>query len=71
MQVYYLNPLPNDKILYLYKVKALADNKINVTQLLKLNFRREKYIIGKGENASYQHFVLFSLCFQKAFPSGT
>ena len=27
----YLNPLPNDKILTLSKLKAFADNKINVT----------------------------------------
>ena len=24
-------------------------------------------IVGKGENAGYQHFLLFPRCFQKAF----
>ena len=24
-------------------------------------------IVGKGENAGYQHFLLFPQCFQKAF----
>ena len=30
-----------------------------------------KNIVGKGENAGYQHFLLFSECFQKAFYSGS
>ena len=28
-------------------------------------------IVGKGENAGYQHFLLFSLCFQTASSSGS
>ena len=32
------------------KLKALADDKINVTQKLKLDIRREEDIVGKGEN---------------------
>ena len=27
---------------------------------------RVENVVGKGENASYQHFLLFSQCFQKA-----
>ena len=27
-------------------------------------------IVGKGENAGNQHFLLFPQCFQKAFPQG-
>ena len=27
---------------------------------------REENIVGKGENAGYQHFLLFPRCFQKA-----
>ena len=27
--------------------------------------------VGKGENAGYQHFLLFPLYFQKAFYSGS
>ena len=29
-------------------------------------FDRVENIVGKGENAGYQHFLLFSQCFQKA-----
>ena len=28
-------------------------------------------IVGKGENAGYEHFLLFLQCFQKAFYSGS
>ena len=61
------NSLPDDKLLDLSKLKTFADDKINVT--LKLKFasgRVAKNIVGKGENAGYQHFLLFPQCFQKA-----
>ena len=29
-------------------------------------FNRVENIVGKGENAGYQHFLLFLQCFQKA-----
>ena len=29
-------------------------------------YDREENIVGKGENAGYQHFLLFPQCFQKA-----
>ena len=56
--------LPSDKFLDLSKLKALADNKINVTENFKL-------VLGKGENVGYQHFLLFPKCFQNAFLSGS
>ena len=31
---------------------------------------RAENIVGKGENAGYQHFLLFPPCFQEAFSSG-
>ena len=34
-------------------------------------FDRIEHIVGKGENASYKHFLLFPQCFQKAFYSGS
>ena len=44
-------------------VKALPDDKINVTQKLKFVLERVENILGKGENAGYQHFLLFPKCF--------
>ena len=48
--------LPNNNILDLSKLKALADDKINVTQKLKFDLGRVENIAGKGRNAGYQHF---------------
>ena len=31
---------------------------------------RVENIVGKGENANFQHFLLFSQCFQKLFYTG-
>ena len=59
-----LNSLPNDKILDLSKLKAFADNKRNVTETLKFVSSRVENIVGKGENAGNQHFLLFPQCFQ-------
>ena len=33
-------------------------------------FHRIGKIVRRGENADYQHFLLFQQCFQKAFLSG-
>ena len=64
-----VNSLPNDKILDLTKFKAFADDKIILTQKLKFMLEGLENIVGKGENAGYQYFLLFQQCFQKlSFP---
>ena len=60
------NALPNDKILDLSKFKAFADDTRNVAKMMIYVFDRAENIVGKGENAGYQHFLLFPQCFQKA-----
>ena len=61
--------LPNNKFLDWSKFKELADNKINVIEKLKFILGMIENIVGKGENAGYQHFLLFQQFFQKAsFP---
>ena len=62
-----INSLPYDKILNQSKSKAFADDKLNGKPLQKLFLGWVENIVGKGENASYQHFLLFPQCFQKAF----
>ena len=52
------NSLPSDKFLDWYKLKALADDKMNVTYKQKLFL-----FVRKGENDGYQHFLLFQRCF--------
>ena len=38
--------------------------------MMIFDFDRVENIVGKGENAGYQHFLLFPQCFHKAFYSG-
>ena len=59
------NFLPNDKILDWTKLKGFADDKMNVTQELTFIIGRAENIVGKGENAGYQHFLLFPTMFPK------
>ena len=53
------------KILDRSELKVFADDTINVTKQLKFVLGRAGNTVGKGENAGYQHFLLFSQCFQK------
>ena len=57
------NPLPDDNILGLPKLKVFADDKFSFTQNIKVIFHRIENIVGKG----YHHFLLFPHCFQEAF----
>ena len=59
LQQWIANPLSNKKILDWSKLKAFADDKINVTQKLIFALGRVENIVGKGENAGYQHFLFF------------
>ena len=48
-------------------LKAVAHDKINVTEISKFVLKRVENIVGKGENAGYQHFLLLAQCFQVFF----
>ena len=63
------NLVPDDKILGLPKLKAFADDKLNVPQNITVAFHRIENIVEKEENAGCQHFLLCPQCFQKAFSS--
>ena len=52
-------------------MKAFADDKINVNQRMKFDMGRVENIVGKGENAGYQHFLLFPQCFPKPSSLGS
>ena len=53
------NPIPNDKILDWSKLRAFADHKIFVAEMMISHSDRVENIVGIGENAGYQHFLLF------------
>ena len=57
------NFLPFDKILDLSNLKDFADDKINVTYVTTFVMERMENIEGKGENADYQHFLLYPSMF--------
>ena len=65
-----ISSLPNDKILDLSKLKAFADDNLNVNHKVKFGLGRVEHIVGKGENAGSQHFLLFPQCLQKASTLG-
>ena len=65
-----INSLPNEKILDCCKLKAFADDKINVTEKLKFGFGRVENNAEKGENAWYQHFLLPTMFSKGFFPQG-
>ena len=60
----FVNPLPNDKILDLFKMKVFADDILNVTENLTFLFDRVENIVGKGERLpAFSPFpTMFSKC---------
>ena len=64
------NPFPHDKILDQTKLKAFADDKLNVTKIIIISvFDRVENIMGKGEipstsNFSFSHNVFKRLLSQ-------
>ena len=53
------------------KLKAFADDKLNVAKMTIFLFNGEENTVGKGENAGYQHFLHFPRCFPKPSSSGS
>ena len=49
-------------LMQLQKAKQMT----NLAKKLNFVFGRDENILGKRENAGYQHFLLFPQCFQKA-----
>ena len=69
--MFIINSLPNDKILDLTKLKAFADDKLKIAKMRISLFDRVENTVGKGENAGYQHFLLFPWCFPKPSTEGS
>ena len=55
----------------LTKLKAFADNMLNVAEIKISFYNRLENTVGKGENAGYQHFLLFQQCFAKPSSLGS
>ena len=63
--VFNFNPFPNDKILDQTKLKAFADNKLNVTKMTISVFDRVENIVGKGEIACTSNFSFSHKVFKR------
>ena len=61
----FINSLPNNKILALTKLKAFADDKLNVTKMIISVFDRVENIVGKGEIACTSNFSLSHNVFKR------
>ena len=48
------------------KLRAFADVKLNIARVMISLLDRVENTVGKGENAGYQHFLLFPQCFPKS-----
>ena len=68
MQKALINHVPKNKFLEETKLTVFAD--INFVTRTIFLFDRAENTVEKGENAGYQHFLLFPQCFPKAFLPG-
>ena len=59
------NSLPGDKISNSTKLKAFADDKLECAEIMISVHDMIENLVGKGENAAYQHFLLSPQCFLK------
>ena len=66
----WFNSLPNDTILGMSKFKASTDNKFGMDEIKEFVFERVENIVRKGENAVYQHFLVFLQCFERLLTLG-
>ena len=65
-----LNPLPDNKILDWSKLKAFADDKLNVTKIIISVFDRVENIVGKGEIACTSNFSFSHNVFKRLLSQG-
>ena len=68
LKVYFLvlSSAQNNTILDWSKLKAIANDKINEVEKLKVALGCVENIVWKRENSASQHFLFFPQCFQKA-----
>ena len=63
------NGLTSDKIGDWFKLKAFADDKMNVAQMMISVLDWVENIVGKEENAGSQQFLFFPQCFENPYSS--
>ena len=68
---YLINPFPNDAILDSFKLKEFADDNFKFDEKDRKFSKRVDNIVGKGEIARYEQFLLFPQCFQRTCSADT
>ena len=64
------NSITEDKIFDTTKLKAQADDNLNLPSVNQLILERFENIVGKGENAGKRHLLLFPQFFRKLLCRG-
>ena len=59
------NSLPSGIILDVTNMRAFAQDKLNIGKMTISLYDGVENTVGKGQNAGYQHFLLFPQCFPK------
>ena len=58
-----IKPIPNDKFLGSSKLKAFADDNFKYDENGRKFFKWVENMVGRGEIACYEEFLLFPQCF--------
>ena len=66
-----VSPLQNDKFLEVTKLNTFTGDKLNIAKMTISFCNTVENTVGKGENAGYQHFLLFPQCFPITFSFGS
>ena len=65
------NSFAKQQILDFYKLKEFADDNFNIDENGSKFSKQVENIVGKGEIARYEQFLLFPQCFQKTCTADT
>ena len=66
-----LKPFISPQNFSLGKIERNCTRQFNLTERGHFFFDRIENFVGKGENAGYQHFLLFPKCFPKVSDTGS
>ena len=66
-----VKPFPKQQVLDSSNIKVFADDNFNVVENGKKLSKQVENIVGKGEIACYEQFLLFPKCFRNTCPTNT
>ena len=54
----------------LLQIESICRQELNKPEIMNSVFNRTEIVVGNGENAVYQHFLLYPQCFEKSIIIG-